>query len=80
MKKLKWGPGLGLIAKLGDKRAEVPDRFDQFYSVYRGTIEIEKFYWYRSVLNGIPEVHECSSIKEGMKQVEADYKKRNKGK
>ncbi len=75
MKTLKWKPNRGLISICGDLVATDPYREDYSYSVYKGATS-GTFYWYRNVFNGVPETHECFSIKNGCLLAEIEFMER----
>jgi len=77
MKKLKWKPTQGLIARVGDMTAADPYSDLMFYSVYQG-IELTTFFWYRTLPGEEVRATKCSSIKDGIKQAEVDFKERHK--
>jgi len=74
-KRLVWRDAKMVISQPGDKKADDPNFMHIFYSVYRG-VEEGTFFWYRSKLSGMPNVAVCSSIEDGVKQAEKDFKER----
>ena len=77
MKKLKWKSSIGISAHAGDMMAHISGMRTHFYSVYQG-IQLDKFYWFLECGQFKADVHECSSIEDGMKQAETHYREKHK--
>ena len=78
LKKLKWKSASGISAKVSDRMARVPGHHPSYYSVYQGTADLSKFYWYNECGKFQADVHDCSSIEDGIKQAEIHYKEKYK--